>query len=846
MEDTSRWLRTLLITLLGLAAISFYARDAVCTTPSLIFTRVAPSDDDKQWPIYEDEGFRMVAVNYGDGTKQSTPGFFVFRKSTADWIRIDKVSTRGAIFGRNPTLEEVKSAGAIPPSIGWDFLDLAEDDYVDFPLTSAGFLFFPDEVELDDKKDEYVLHFNSGWDIEGVETVLRFSVDELSADLHRIIERYRYLLLAEEPPSTDAISEYIRRLSPDGSWPDISYADSSETGWELSDHLKRIRSMALAFDTDGHKLEGDPSLHSDIEAALDHWLTSGYRTSNRWWNQIGGPRIVRDIVVLMNGELEGELRNTAVDSIKQYELSGTGANLMWSAELFLHHGCLAVNEEQVAEAVRRIWAEIRVGEGAGIQSDWSFHQHEERLQAFHYGRAYLDVVSKVSWQLQDTPWSIPEDKRTVISDYILEGVRWMCRGIHTVPGTLDRAVSRKGSLGSADLGSILGLWREIHPERAEELDAFFADQELGRTSLAGYRHFPVSDLTVYHRPEGSIFLKTISSRTLPTENLNGENKKGVPYLNCGDHYVLRDGREYSGLQPVWAWQELPGLTTAKELSSQKRRNFVGGIGNGMSGLTAMDYERVGDDHAIRVCKAWAFHENMMVCLLSGWDNTETAGDIFTSIEQCRLRGPILMSVGDSTILELEEGLYRRDDVRWILHNGIGYIPIGWPVIRVHLADATGSWDAINARYEYEEVSEPVLRIGLEHGTDLWPVGYAIVLGADEDLLDAVSGYPDWEILRSDRQCQGIRFGGGAGCKTDRKISMAAFYGPGSIPVNGGLRVTKPCLAMWTHDRLWLSDPTNQGTELVVIWDDKKYNAVLPMGGGVKEIIPSGETDSSTE
>ena len=50
---------------------------------------------------------------------------------------------------------------------------------MDFPLTSAGFLFFPDSVELDEKQKQYVLRFNSGWGIKGVETVLRCFADEL-------------------------------------------------------------------------------------------------------------------------------------------------------------------------------------------------------------------------------------------------------------------------------------------------------------------------------------------------------------------------------------------------------------------------------------------------------------------------------------------------------------------------------------------------------------------------------------------------------------------------------------------------------------------------------------------
>lgn len=177
-----KWSSALLITLLGLCALSCSAHDETNSPPALAYTNIAPAKSDKQWPIYEDDIVKMVAVAYGDATHQSKPGFYVFRKKTTDWIRIDKVLTRGATFGRSPTFEEVKAAGKGPASIGWDFRNLAQQAEVDFPLKSAGFLFFPDRVERDKKQKEYVLHFNSGWEIKGVETILRLRIDQLKQE----------------------------------------------------------------------------------------------------------------------------------------------------------------------------------------------------------------------------------------------------------------------------------------------------------------------------------------------------------------------------------------------------------------------------------------------------------------------------------------------------------------------------------------------------------------------------------------------------------------------------------------------------------------------------------------
>jgi|ADGO01.1.fsa_nt_gi Polysaccharide lyase family 8, super-sandwich domain. len=85
------------------------------------------------------------------------------------------------------------------------------------------------------------------------------------------------------------------------------------------------------------------------------------------------------------------------------------------------------------------------------------------------------------------------------------------------------------------------------------------------------------------------FLKTISSRTLPTESINNENLKGR-LLHSGDAYLVRDGKEYYDLMPVWDWNLLPGVTVFPGAAAAARLPWVGGVSNGMSGAAVMDYQ----------------------------------------------------------------------------------------------------------------------------------------------------------------------------------------------------------------------------------------------------------------
>jgi len=74
---------------------------------------------------------------------------------------------------------------------------------------------------------------------------------------------------------------------------------------------------------------------------------------------------------------------------------------------------------------------------------------------------------------------------------------------------------------------------------------------------------------VWHSPEASYFIKTLSTRTLPMESINNENQLGVQ-LNSGDTYLIRNGTEYFDLMPVWDWQHVPGVTWAEHAVAPKR------------------------------------------------------------------------------------------------------------------------------------------------------------------------------------------------------------------------------------------------------------------------------------
>ena len=175
-----RGLFTVSVCLLPVACV--LSERAVEPEPSVLSTMTAPAPNERPRLIFENEALKFVAVGYGDssrGGKQQTPGFYVFSKTHSSWVRIDEVSTRGAVLGRTPTFKESR----VLPGVGWDFRRYEAKDYIPLPLSTGGSICFPENIALDENSGEWVLTFHSSWKVDAALTVLRFRHSELEKKL---------------------------------------------------------------------------------------------------------------------------------------------------------------------------------------------------------------------------------------------------------------------------------------------------------------------------------------------------------------------------------------------------------------------------------------------------------------------------------------------------------------------------------------------------------------------------------------------------------------------------------------------------------------------------------------
>ncbi len=635
-----------------------------------------------------------------------------------------------------------------------------------------------------------------------IEAMLRWQQTAPStaqAQADSILERYRRLLYHGPRMDERAVAKLVSMYDPVKQWPDVDYADQQRAGWQLLNHLGRIGMIALEWSDPRSGHYHDSTWWSVINHALDHWLEKRYHNSNWWQNEIGVPQCMRTILVLVGDKLTPARREGALQVLRQLRVQGpgNGANLVWSADLGLHYGALTGDYTLIQQCASLLAKEIHITTGDGVQPDYSFHQHLARLQMYQYGAAFLQQNVRLAWQLKGTRWAYPEDKIQLLADFILRGWQWMCREGNTVPGTIDRSVSRIDALHSADIRGTLPYFYGLYPALAEKMQP-----------PRGFRYYPYSDFAAYHDPGFSFFVKTLSDRTLPAESINSENLKGH-LMNSGDAYLIRDGKEYFNLMPVWDWEKLPGITSFNGADRVVRHPFTGGVMDSVSGLSVMDYElKDTAGRWLRAKKYWACHDGVVVCLVAGLRTSDVSTKAFTVLDQCRWRGDIAA------------------DKRWIWHSGLAYIFLQPDAVKIDTGEVTGNWRGINLSLPDSTVTERVFLPVINHPAGQGPFSTGYVLTACDRAEEAkvLAKKPSWKILRNDSSCQAVQFRDG--------VVMCAFWQGAAVGLGGrrSLAVDTPCLIMLSGGKLYISNPAHVTGEVSVSIDGKSRRFRLPEDG----------------
>ncbi|MBL8026047.1 MAG: hypothetical protein JNL74_06540, partial [Fibrobacteres bacterium] len=567
-----------------------------------------------------------------------------------------------------------------------------------------------------------------------------------------------------------------------GSWSDINYADRSSATWAPQTHISRVRSMAAAF----IKSQGaDTAMKRGVIAGLDYWFINdaSIYSSNWWYNDIGQQLDIGPTLVMMKSYLDSSRIAQTVHFLDTMSVSlqMTGQNLMWTAQQKVWKGCALDSSSMITTGLNLIKNEIKITNGDGIQSDFSFYQHGPLLYNGGYGRGFMEDAAFWLVVTQGLVYAFDAAKVSVVTSFILDGSQWMIRRGNWDFACGGREISRQGfgNYNSAFNSKLLA----IQSPRSAELQSMASHTKgLNDSALTGDKHFPRNDYHVKRTADYHFSVRMCSKRTMGSEAINGEHKKNY-YIPFGATTLMRRGDEYNGIYPIWDWGRIPGVTSPHKVNPGAAdmtgtTDFVGGVSDGKHGAVGFDFKW---DQTIAK-KAWFCFDDEIVALGSGI--TGAGGSpVFTSINQCFLKGTVVAATDSGTGTVQSNGSRVINNPKWIYHDSVGYCFPKPVAVNVANQSQSGNWYSINNMYTSATVTGDVFSLWIDHGIN--PTNssyeYVIIPGKSESEIKNYSKNIPVRTIINTQDIQGARH-------DSLGISGIVFYAPGTAVIRFGLAV----------------------------------------------------------
>ena len=643
-----------------------------------------------------------------------------------------------------------------------------------------------------------------------------------NTDLETIRQRIINDLLEPEVNEKE-VEKLMQTIKPDGSWSTINYEDVSKTGFQHSQHLENMVSLSRAYKKSTSKFRNNPKLKSTISAALNFWIEHDFICENWWWNEMGTPDHIIDILLIMDNDLTEKQKTEGLRIAGRASLEGFGArpggDLIKIAGMLGKQGLFKRDEQVLTRVVKVMADEIKISSGRGLNADLSFHHRTDGvISTLSYGTNYADAFAYWAVKTTGTEYALPAEKVRLLVDYYLDGIcRSMIYGKYPDPGAKNRGITRKGALSPAgpELPENLLLATDYRKAELEEIVRIRKNEK--KPNLKSDYFFWHSEYFVHQRPDYFASVRMHSDRNYNMEQpYNEEGLKNHHYAD-GSNFISRTGKEYFNIFPVWNWQKIPGTTTVQkpalphwdELAKKGLKDFVGGVTDGEYGAAAFDFQSPHDPLQAR--KSWFFFDKEYVCLGTGI-YAESEYPVATTINQCLLNQDVMVKSRNKQET-LPKGDHTLGLVSWVLHDSIAYLFPSPTNLMLRNATENGSWRQINhqAWATEEEVKKDVFTLWFDHGTKPQNASYEYIVlpdvGAAE--VESYKKNPEITVLANTSSVQAVKHN-----RLNR--TQIVFYKAGDIKITDGLTITadKPCMVIIktnnkTIEQLAVSDPTRK-------------------------------------
>ena len=567
-----------------------------------------------------------------------------------------------------------------------------------------------------------------------------------------------------------------------------------------------------------------------LRRALDFWLSNDFEASDWRQNQLIVPQQIGSIAVLFEENLSPGARGKVMEILARSRWhhwvpqSGwtewSGTHLLQIAHNIVLRGCLDNSPTAFDEAFKRVFGAIRIAPDGevGIQPDMIYHASNAGPQGVDEGLSYATDCARFVALAHGTPWQAPVEVTTLLATFLLNGQQWLMRngmidstssGRATGPDTVDRET----------LAAVVErLAQFADTPRRMELAALARRLAGKGDTLAGHRYFWRSGFSVHQRPSYYTSVRLAPSRTSAPEEVS-TTRGGEGIIS-----IMRSGHEYDSTSSPTANICLPGTTfpfpavePVDEPGARKTPLLVGGVSEGDYGLAALQCEREG----VTAVKSWYYFDHSFVCLGAGINAWDTDGAVFTSVNRCRLSGPVVTQVGTEPPRILDRATdHDLRGVQRVVHDGIVYEFAQRADLRVQLSPP-------------EHAVPELFTLWIAHGTQVRDQTYAcIVLPSGSD------GSPDARIDEEISQVEILANTPGLQAVRHRGLRLIGitFWQAGLVvlPDGGRVAANQPCVLLCRETpsvgkRLSIANLRSEPTTVHVEYAGRSLGFELPGG-----------------
>ena len=659
--------------------------------------------------------------------------------------------------------------------------------------------------------------------------------------------------------------ENINQISSDfdgEKWPFIKYSDVSREGFDNGIHLNNLVKMAVAYKSNTSKHFKDKSLFQKIVNGLYFWCKNDFVGENWWNNQIGTPKSLIELILVIGDQLPDWLILKSQEIINRADINKGGSrpggdrikvsSIAAKNQLFLNDETqfeliinIIENEIKFVDWIGNDFGytfsksntggfiEFLKANGRGLKYDYSFHHRTDGVNnTLSYGLGWADAFVEWAYYVRNTEYAFSTDKINILVNYYLDGVcKTSVYGVKPDFGAKNRSISR--------IGSTKAFNNEI-PKKILDLTDYRSDElkEIIKLRSKTSNVRPISHATFYWNSEHFTFQRPnfySSVRLYSSRNMNMEspyNSEGLLNHHRGDgaNHIYTRGNEYEDISPVLDYQKIPGTTVVQkdqlphhsEIKKLGLTDFVGAVSDGRYGAVGFDFKSAHDPLVGR--KSWFFFDDQYVCLGSGI-SSKSKNEVNTTINQCWLNGEVnISSKGKSR--KLDNGSQVYQDVEWIHHDKVAYFLPLQVDIDLQNDYAEGSWWRINKQIDSpkDHINKEVFKLWINHGISPNNESYEYIVRPNTKLDELEKGevINPVDILSNTPYLQAVK-------NSELNLIQAVFYRAGYIEVSDELTIqaSAPSIIMVELDQedeieqITVSDP-NRELSMLVLHLSKKF------------------------